>query len=53
MSKNETTAPDTVPRQTMVVTEGVTTVIDTNQPAAPEPQEKENAQNPRRPARES
>lgn len=51
MSKTETPAPDTVPRETMVVTEGVTTIIEPTTPAAPEPQEKENAENPRRPAR--
>jgi hypothetical protein len=47
MAKKENVAPlPAVPRETLVVTEGVTTIINP-MPAKPETKEKEDAQDPR------
>lgn len=51
MDKKEIPVPATVPRETLVTTEGVT-VIENQPPAAPEPKEKPDAQDTRRPARQ-
>jgi hypothetical protein len=51
MAKKEPPAPITVPRETLVTTEGVTTIINPP-PAEPEKKETEHAEDARRSARE-